>query len=99
MFSNLMRQFQDMQKKMLQNQESLRSLELSGQSASGAVSIIISGEGKLLRVNLDDNMMEDKELLEDALVAAFQDAWGQLQDKREASMKDLKVPAGLEKFL
>lgn len=99
MFSNLMRQFQDMQKKMMQNQESLRSIELSGESASGAVKVIVSGEGKVLRVHLDDTMMEDKELLEDALVAAFKDAWTQLQDKREASMKDMKIPAGLEKFL
>jgi DNA-binding YbaB/EbfC family protein len=99
MFSNLMRQFQDMQKKMVQNQESLRSIELSGQSASGAVNVIISGEGKVLRVRLGDAMMDDKELLEDALVAAFQDAWSQLQEKREASMKDIKIPAGLEKFL
>ena len=94
-----MRQFQDMQKKMMQNQESLRSIELSGQSAAGAVNVVMSGEGKVLRVRLDDAMMEDKELLEDALVAAFQDAWNQLQDKREASMKDMKIPAGLEKFL
>ena len=98
MFSNFMRQFQEVQKKMLKNQEELRSVKLEGEAAGSAVKLTISGEGKLLQVKLSPSIMEDLELLEDAFVAAYQDAWAQLQIKREESMKDLKIPAGLEKL-
>ena len=57
---------------------------------------MISGEGKLLRISISPEILEDVEVLEDAIVAAYQNAWETLQEYRESSIKGLKVPAGLE---
>ncbi|ETZ06797.1 nucleoid-associated protein [Holospora obtusa F1] len=96
MFSKFTRQIQEMQKKMMDTQAQLRDMELEAQSAGGAVKITISGEGKLLNVSLSPEILQDAGLLEDSIVAAYYNAWEILQKKREESMKELKVPPGLE---
>ena len=96
MFSKFTQQIQDMQKKMLEAQEHLRAMELEGQVSGGAIKVVISGEGKLLRVSISPELLEDAEVLEDAIVAAYHNAWKTLQEHRGSSIKGLKVPAGLE---
>ncbi|ETZ05343.1 MULTISPECIES: YbaB/EbfC family nucleoid-associated protein [Holospora] len=96
MFSKFTRQIQDMQKKMLETQENLRSMQLEGQSAGGAVKVVISGEGKLLQLSLSPEMLQDADMVEDSIIAAYHNAWEILKEKREGSMKELKIPPGLE---
>ncbi|PPE03670.1 YbaB/EbfC family nucleoid-associated protein [Holospora curviuscula] len=96
MFSKFTQKIQDVQKKMLEAQERLRTMELESQSAGGAVKLVISGEGKLVRISLNPEALDDVEMLEDSILAAYQHAWETLQKKRTASMKELNIPSSLE---
>ena len=72
---NLMKQAQQMQEKMQKAQEELANSEVTGESGAGLVKITMTGRHDVKRVELDDSIMsEDKELLEDLLAAAVNDA-------------------------
>ncbi len=72
---NLMRQAQKMQEEMKKAQEEMASLEVTGQSGGGMVSVVMTGKHELKRVTIDDSLMEDdKEMLEDLMAAAVNDA-------------------------
>lgn len=75
----LMQQAQRMQEQMQKNmqkaQEELASLELVGESGAGLVKVTMNGQHDVKRVSIDDSLLsEDKEILEDLLAAAVNDA-------------------------
>jgi len=71
-----MRQAQEVQKKMQKIQEDLANKEFEGASAGGMIRIIITGSGLARRITIDQSLInkEEKEILEDLLIAAFNDA-------------------------
>ena len=73
---NLMKQAHSMQKKMQEMQDEMKTKEFEGQSGGGIVSIIMTGSGEMRRVNIDPSLMREneKEMLEDLIVAAYNDA-------------------------
>ncbi len=91
---NLMKQAQRMQAEMEKAQQELAELEVEGQSGGGMVSVVMTGRHELRKVSIDDAVFgDDKEMLEDLLAAAVNDA----TQKLEATMKDRMagVTAGL----
>jgi DNA-binding YbaB/EbfC family protein len=71
----LMKQAQMLKDNMRRMQESLAALEIEGQSGSGAVKVLLTGKYEVRRVTIDPALMtEDREMLEDLLLAAFNDA-------------------------
>jgi len=71
----LMKQAQMMQENMRRMQEELGSIEVEGQSGSGAVKVVMTCKHQVRRVAIDPSLAgEDREMLEDLLVAAFNDA-------------------------
>ena len=73
--AGLMKQAQQMQEKMAKMQEELASAEVTGQSGAGLVSVVMTGRHDVKRISLDDSLMqEDKEVLEDLIAAAVNDA-------------------------
>ena len=71
----LMKQAQKMQENMQKAQEELGNMEVTGQSGGGMVSVVMTGRHDLRRVTIDPSLMqEDKEMLEDLLAAAVNDA-------------------------
>jgi len=72
----MMRQAQKMQEQMLKAQEELEAAELVGTAGSGLVSVTLSGKKKMLKVELKPQIVDpdDIEMLEDLIVAAFNDA-------------------------
>ena len=72
---NLMKQAQQMQENMKNMQEQLAKLEIEGQSGAGMVKIVMTCRYDVKRVSIDDSLIgDDKEMLEDLLAAAVNDA-------------------------
>ena len=71
----IMKQAQAMQENMRRMQEQLAAIEVEGQSGSGAVKVKMSCKHEVKRVTIDPSLgSDDKEILEDLLAAAFNDA-------------------------
>ncbi|MDO9243789.1 MAG: YbaB/EbfC family nucleoid-associated protein [Rhodocyclaceae bacterium] len=72
--ANLMKQAQKMQENMSKAQEELANIEVEGQSGAGAVKIVMTCKHDVKRVTIDAAVMDDKEMLEDLIAAALNDA-------------------------
>ena len=73
---NMMKQAQQLQKKMSDTQEKLNSIEVEGTSGGGLVKVISTAKGEIKRISIDDSLIkpEEKEIAEDLIVAAINDA-------------------------
>jgi len=72
--AGLMKQAQQMQENMKKMQDSLGGIEVEGQSGSGAVKVVMTCKHEVRRVKIDESVMDDREMLEDLIVAALNDA-------------------------
>lgn len=70
----MMKQAQEMQAKLGTVQAELEQREVEGNSGSGAVKLTLTGKGALLRINIDPSALDEKEMLEDLIIAAHADA-------------------------
>lgn len=99
---NMMKQAQEMQAKMAEMQERLADLEISGQSGGGLVSVTLNGKGETRSVKIDKTLVdpEDIEVMEDLIVAAFNDAKAKVestvQEETQKLMGGLKLPPGMK---
>ena len=98
---NLMKQAQMMQANMQKAQEEVANLEVTGQSGGGLVSIVMNGRHDVKRVSIDDSLVgDDKEMLEDLVAAAINDAVRQVekqsQEKMSAATAGLNLPPGFK---
>ena len=92
---NMMKQAQQLQKKMAEAQEKLNSIEVEGVSGGNSVKIIMNGEGELKKITFDDSLLkESKEIFEDLIVAAHNDAKSKL--KKKTSEEISKVTGGID---
>ncbi len=93
---NLMKQAQKMQAEMQQAQERLAQEEITGESGGGLVKVTMNGKHEVRRVEIDDAVMsDDKEMLEDLVAAAVNDAAHRISQKMEESMSGLTAGLGL----
>ena len=96
----MMKQAQMMQENMRRMQEQLGTLEVEGQSGSGMVKVVMSCKHEMRRVSIDPSLTADREMLEDLLVAAFNDAARKVeatvQEKMGALTAGMGLPAGLK---
>ena len=98
---NMMKQAQQMQANMQKMQEEVAKMEVTGQSGGGMVSVVMTGKHDVKRVNIDDSLMgDDKDMLEDLIAAAVNDAVRQVEkesQERFSGMTDgLSLPAGFK---
>lgn len=98
---DLMKQAQQMQEEMRKAQEELAQAEVTGESGAGLVSVIMNGRHDLKRVNIDPSLMsEDKEMLEDLLAAAVNDAVRKVETNQQEHMKKftggMNLPEGFK---
>lgn len=85
--AGLMKQAQQMQEKMQKMQEELANAEVTGQSGAGLVSVVMTGRHDVKRITLDDSLMqEDKEVLEDLIAAAVNDAVRKVEQNSQEKM-------------
>ena len=90
----LMKQAQQMQEKMQKMQEEIAQLEVTGESGAGLVKITINGAHNCRRIDIEPSLMEDdKEMLEDLIAAAFNDAVRRAEELQKEKMAS--VTAGM----
>jgi DNA-binding YbaB/EbfC family protein len=97
----LMKQAQLMQENMRRLQESLGTLEIEGQAGAGMVKIQMTCKHEVKRVSIDPSLVgDDREMLEDLLVAAFNDAARKVEstvaEKMSGMTAGLGLPAGFK---
>lgn len=98
---NLMKQAQKMQADMQKAQEEIANMEVEGQAGGGMVKVTMNGRHEIRRVSLDDSLMEDdKEMIEDLLAAAVNDAVRRIEQESQSRMSGLtdgmNLPGGLK---
>ena len=86
----LMQQAQNMQKKMQEMQEEIAKKEFEGKSGGGLVSIVMTGNGEMRKVNVDRSLMkeDEKEMLEDLIVAAYNEAKVKADEESKNNMSE-----------
>ena len=96
----MMKQAQMMQENMRRMQEQLGTMEVEGQSGSGMVKVVMTCKHEMRRVSIDPSLTSDREMLEDLLVAAFNDAARKVDETVNEKMGSLTagmgLPAGLK---
>jgi nucleoid-associated protein EbfC len=103
-FMGLMKQAAELKSKMETMQAELDRMEVEGTAGGGMVSVKISGKGELRGVQIDDSLLkpDQKEIVEDLIVAAHADARRKLeatlQDKMQQMTGGLPLPPGLKLF-
>lgn len=98
---NLMKQAQQVQANMQKVQQELQSMEVTGQAGGGMVTVIMTGRHDVKRVNIDPSLLkDDKEMLEDLIAAAVNDAVHQIekvsQEKYQAVTGGFGLPGGMK---
>ena len=94
-FNDLIGQAKKMQEKMKETQDNLKKIEVEGVSGGDAVKIIMNGEGELKKITFSDtSYKETKEILEDLIVAAHNDAKSKLKKKTTEEIS--KVTGGID---
>jgi hypothetical protein len=97
---NLMKQAQELQSRMAAVQAELEAMEISGRSGAGLVQVTLSGKGDMKAVVVDPSLIkpEEKEILEDLVVAAHADARAKMEqavaEKMKAVTGNLPLPPG-----
>ncbi|WP_409523025.1 YbaB/EbfC family nucleoid-associated protein [Nitrincola sp. MINF-07-Sa-05] len=93
---NLMKQAQKMQEDMQRAQEEIAKTEITGESGAGLVRVVMNGRHDVKSVAIDDSLMEeDKEILEDLLAAAVNDAVRKVEQHTQEKMAGLTGGMGL----
>jgi hypothetical protein len=98
---NLMKQAQLMQENVKKLQEQLAVMEIEGQAGSGLVKIVMTGRHEVRRVSIDAKLLgEDRDMLEDLVAAAVNDAVRQIdkttQERMAAATAGLPLPPGMK---
>lgn len=98
--AGLMKQAQQMQERMAKAQEELGAVEVEGQSGAGMVKVTMTCKFDVRRVHIDPSVLDDKEMLEDLVAAAMNDAVRKAeatsQEKMSGFTAGLQLPPGMK---
>ena len=87
--AGLMKQAQQMQANMQKAQDELTSLEVEGQAGAGAVKVVMTCKHDVKRVTIDPSVMDDKDMLQDLVAAALNDATRRVEALTQEKMGGL----------
>lgn len=95
--AKMMKSAQEMQGKVTQLQEDLKAMEVVGESGAGLVKATATANGELKALDIDPSIFngDEKEVVEDLILAAIKDAQSRAQEKSEAEMRKLTEEMGL----
>jgi hypothetical protein len=100
MMGNLMQQAQKMQENLKKAQEEIARMEVEGAAGAGLVKVLMTGKHDLKRVTIDPSVMDDKEMLEDLIAAAVNDAVRKVetvtQERMGAMTGGMGLPPGMK---
>jgi DNA-binding YbaB/EbfC family protein len=98
--AGLMKQAQQMQENMKKMQDQLATVEVEGQAGAGMVKVLMTCKYDVRRVSIDDSVLDDKEMLEDLVAAAMNDAVRKVetttQEKMAGFTAGLNLPPGMK---
>ena len=98
--AGLMKQAQQMQQNMLKAQEELAMVEVEGQSGAGMVKVVMTCKHDIKRVIIDPSVMDDREMLEDLVAAAVNDANRRAEQTAQERMAGftagMQLPPGMK---
>jgi DNA-binding YbaB/EbfC family protein len=92
--NKLMKQAEQMQAKLMEAQNKLNDLEIVGTSGGGMVTVLVSGKGTMKKLTIDPKLLSpnEVEIVEDLVVAAFNDAKSKLEAKMSDQMSEFLPP-------
>ena len=99
---NMMKQAQQLQKKMAEAQEKLKEIEVESSSGGGLIKITANAKGEVKKINIDKSLLkpDEKEILEDLIMAALNDVKKKGEDASQEAMKSLTgglpLPPGMK---
>lgn len=101
--NNLLKQAQSMQEQMKEMQEQAQKAEVTGEAGAGLVKVTMNGRHDVRNVEIDPSLLEeDREMLEDLLAAAVNDAVRRVEEEQQERMSKLTsgmpVPPGFKMF-
>ena len=95
-FSDVLSQAKKMQEKMKETQDNLKKIEVEGLSGGATVRVILNGDYELKKIQIEDNILkEKKEILEDLIIAAHNDAKQKLKSKTSEEIEKITGGIGL----
>lgn len=93
---NLMKQAQQMQENLQKAQKELETMEVTGEAGAGMARVTMTGRHEVRRIEIDDSLMgDDKEMLEDLIAAAVNDAVRRVEEESKARMEGVTSGMGL----
>ena len=97
----MMKKAQEMQENLQKTQRELANKEVTGESGGGMVTVLMRGTHEVNRVSIDPSLIdEDKEMLEDLIAAAINDAVHKIEKSNQAAMQEmtsgLNLPPGFK---
>jgi DNA-binding YbaB/EbfC family protein len=98
---NIMQQAQKMQEDLKKAQEELAAMEVQGESGGGLVTVLMTGKREVRKVTIDESLVsDDKDMLEDLVAAAINDAVHKVSKMKKEKMADvtsgLPIPPGFQ---
>lgn len=96
-FNQFLKQAQQMQEKLMEAQNKMSEIEITGTSGGGMVSVTISGKNEMKRAHIDPKLLspDEAEIVSDLFVAAYNDAKSKLEAKTAEQMSGL-LPPGMK---
>jgi DNA-binding YbaB/EbfC family protein len=100
--NEILRMAQEAQNKLMEAQQNLDKIEVEGVSGGGLVRIRATAKGRIIRVDIDESLLvrTEKQMVEDLVAAAINDARGKADTAAEAAMREvtggLQLPPGFQ---
>ncbi len=86
---SMIQKVKKMQEDMKVAQEEIKSISCQGESGSGAVQVTLSGEYLVTKIEIDESLLTDKDMLEDLIMIALNDASSQIREISKAKLKNV----------
>ena len=90
----MLQKAKQMQEEMKIVQQEIKLISCNGIAASGAVKVSLSGHYQATSIEIDDSLLDDKKLLEDLIITAYNDASGQVKEMSDEKLK--KATGGID---
>ncbi len=93
-FNKILEKAKEIEKKMKESHENLKKIEVEGVSGGDAITVFLNGEGEMTKILISDEVLkEDKEIIQDLIIAAHNDAKNKLKSKTSEEIS--KATGGL----
>ena len=98
-FNKILEKAKEIEKKMKESQEKLKKIEVNGVSGGDAVEVTLNGDGEMIKIVLNDKIFkEEKEIIEDLITAAHNDAKSKLKSKTSEEISKATGGIGVPGF-